>query len=191
MAEEKRKAKAQLIRGEGSPATFEFEAQATMGRLPSNEIPVRDPKSSRRHAYIRLERDGNFYLKDLGSRNGTQVNGKAVSRCRLSNGDLIQIGAAVYRFEAADTPAPSSEKRPAISSKQKREIRRAERRGKSQLKEEKVVAAARLGASGRRPAGALSPSWVPALRWLLLIGLFVLFFLLALYLGQSAVKSIR
>jgi len=55
------------------------------------ELPLVDGLASRRH--FRIEsRDGEFYLVDLGSRNGTFVNGKKVTEQRLRIGDRIQVG---------------------------------------------------------------------------------------------------
>jgi hypothetical protein len=70
----------------------------TIGRLPECSIPITDPNASRRHAQVR--RDGDVvYLLDLGSTNGTKVNGSPVRQHRLENGDVITIGTTALRFE--------------------------------------------------------------------------------------------
>jgi len=63
-----------------------------IGREPSNDIVLSgDARVSRYHAEI--VRDGSgFVIRDLGSRNGTLVNGSRISRHRLKNGDEIQVG---------------------------------------------------------------------------------------------------
>jgi len=69
----------------------------TIGRLPGNEVVLKDAGASRRHAEIR-ERDGAYVLTDLGSTNGTQVNGETVQSRTLADGDRITIGTTVIRF---------------------------------------------------------------------------------------------
>jgi hypothetical protein len=72
----------------------------TIGRLPECAITLDDPNVSRRHAQVR--RDGsNVLVVDLGSTNGTKVNGLAVREHRLSPGDSITIGTTTLRFEPA------------------------------------------------------------------------------------------
>ena len=62
-----------------------------IGRLPECEVPLNDPNVSRHHAEIRW--DGRSYvLVDLGSMNGTLVNGTPVSEARLSTGDVLTVG---------------------------------------------------------------------------------------------------
>ena len=71
-----------------------------IGRLPDCEITVADPNVSRRHAEIRVE-DGRAQVADLGSTNGTKVNGAPISTHPLSDGDTITVGLTTIRFEAA------------------------------------------------------------------------------------------
>ena len=74
----------------------------TIGRLPECEIALADANASRRHVEIRPSNDGagGFILIDLGSTNGTRVNGVGVHNHRLRHGDEITIGATHLRFEA-------------------------------------------------------------------------------------------
>ena len=72
---------------------------ATIGRLPECEIVVHDPGASRRHAQIRLE-DGTYTVTDLGSTNGTTLNGQTVKSRGLVDGDRIRIGNSVLEFHA-------------------------------------------------------------------------------------------
>ncbi len=68
------------------------EATVTIGRLPGCTVVIEDPKVSRQHAEIRLV-DGEVYLRDMGSTNGTYVNDAIVKgEQKLNDGDLIQIG---------------------------------------------------------------------------------------------------
>ena len=63
----------------------------TAGRHPQSDIFLDDVTVSRRHAEIRRE-DGRFFVKDLGSLNGTYVNLQRVEEAELADGDEVQIG---------------------------------------------------------------------------------------------------
>jgi Nif-specific regulatory protein len=79
------------------------DAELTVGREACNRLVLADDQASRRHA--RLFRDGAVWtVADLGSTHGTLVNGKRVERAPLGDGDVIQIGATVIAFAAADEP---------------------------------------------------------------------------------------
>ncbi|HLG17559.1 MAG TPA: FHA domain-containing protein [Blastocatellia bacterium] len=82
-----------VIRSPGEPAReMNLSGDATIGRAFDNSICIDDSGVSRYHAVID-ERDGDFWLCDLGSRNGTTVNGDPVSsERRLEDGDLISVG---------------------------------------------------------------------------------------------------
>jgi hypothetical protein len=70
------------------------------GRMPENDLVIADPNVSRHHAEIRPIGQS-FVLVDLGSTNGTKVNGAPVSQHTLKAGDTITIGATTVRFEAS------------------------------------------------------------------------------------------
>ncbi|MGH2767937.1 MAG: FhaA domain-containing protein [Actinomycetota bacterium] len=77
---------------EGGRRPFLLETdRATIGRLSSCEIVVPDPNASRRHAEVVRRQDG-WWITDLGSTNGTLVNGRLIKERRLESGDLIRIG---------------------------------------------------------------------------------------------------
>ena len=63
----------------------------TIGRARDNEMPLDDPMASRHHARI-TPRSGRLLLADLGSTNGTAVNGRAIREAVLGVGDLLEIG---------------------------------------------------------------------------------------------------
>jgi serine phosphatase RsbU (regulator of sigma subunit) len=63
-----------------------------IGRQPENELIIRDSRVSRTHARILVE-DARYVLEDCGSRHGTYVNGKRVSRHLLQGSDKIEFGA--------------------------------------------------------------------------------------------------
>ncbi|MCL4820329.1 MAG: FHA domain-containing protein [Vicinamibacteria bacterium] len=64
---------------------------ATLGRDPSCDLVLNDPKCSRRHAVLEGE-PGSLSIRDSGSANGVFVNGKRVDRTPLVGGDVIQVG---------------------------------------------------------------------------------------------------
>jgi hypothetical protein len=76
------------------------EESLTIGRLPGCDIPVPDPNVSRKHAEIRPSGAG-YVVVDLGSTNGTRVNGATVNERKLSDGDVIAVGTTRLRFEAS------------------------------------------------------------------------------------------
>ncbi len=81
----------------------------TLGRDPEATITIEDPTVSFMHAEI--SRHGNhLYLRDLGSRNGTFVNGNLLATpCILKNGDMIRIGKTELKFySTSDVPVPQS-----------------------------------------------------------------------------------
>jgi hypothetical protein len=76
------------------------EKPVLIGRLPDCEITLADPNVSRRHAEVRPFGTG-FLVVDLGSTNGTRVNGASVSEHQLKDGDAITVGATRIRFDAS------------------------------------------------------------------------------------------
>lgn len=78
------------------------------GRSSDADLVLADDTVSRKHARI-YEARGTLWLRDLGSRNGTQVNGRAVSHHRLRPGDRITIGASLMRVDVV--PAAQLQRR--------------------------------------------------------------------------------
>jgi transcriptional regulator with GAF, ATPase, and Fis domain len=76
---------------------FLAEGEVTLGRDAANGVPVIDLSVSRRHCML-LGQDGKFQVRDLGSRNGTVVNGEAVQERFLKHGDELGIGDSVFLF---------------------------------------------------------------------------------------------
>lgn len=70
----------------------------TIGRSPANSLQIIDPASSRKHCMIKSS-GGFAVIVDMGSSNGTRVNGEKIAREEvLSDGDIIQIGKTLLRF---------------------------------------------------------------------------------------------
>ena len=77
---------------------FTLLGLTTFGRSTANSLALDHPTVSKRHARIRLV-DGEFILEDLGSSNGTAINGKRLSGpVKLTNGDRIAFGEVVVRI---------------------------------------------------------------------------------------------
>jgi hypothetical protein len=78
--------------GPGRGQAFELHGEVYLGRSRANAIAVFDAKVSRTHAKLEPVRD-TYILSDLGSANGTFVNGVRISQpVRLRDGDLLQVG---------------------------------------------------------------------------------------------------
>jgi len=79
---------------------FPLGADVTIGRDPGSEVPLPDDSTvSRRHARIHAA-DGGYRVEDLGSSNGTFVNGGRVTEAALRPGDEVSIGGTRFRFES-------------------------------------------------------------------------------------------
>ncbi len=69
-----------------------------IGRSPSNHIVIDHPTVSAQHAVLLRVRDS-YWLKDLNSTNGTQINGVLVTDADLKDGDTIRFGSVIAVFE--------------------------------------------------------------------------------------------
>jgi pSer/pThr/pTyr-binding forkhead associated (FHA) protein len=85
-------------RGLGLPEAGELrEAHLVIGRSSTCELVLADDTVSRRHAELRIQ-DGCWLLRDLGSSNGTWVNGRRVLEAEVRPGDLLHLGGAEIRL---------------------------------------------------------------------------------------------
>lgn len=95
-----------VVRGEHPHRGETFVLASTtvsMGRDPGNELVVADPFASATHARI-VVRQGGYWIEDLGSKNGTRVNGQRIARLTpLTPGDCIDIGDTRFRFQGAQS----------------------------------------------------------------------------------------
>lgn len=81
--------------------------RATMGRSVNNDLQIVDRRMSRTHAEV-FEQGGAYYVRDLGSKNGTLLNGNSVTLPVLVNeGDIIQVGDSEVVFESDTSHAGS------------------------------------------------------------------------------------
>ncbi|HEY5793340.1 MAG TPA: FHA domain-containing protein [Chthoniobacterales bacterium] len=98
--------KLQIFLAEESPSIHDLpEEKVTVGRLPDNTLQISDESVSSHHAELTFEQ-GLYHLRDLGSTNGTFVNGEMVTDVILQEGDQIRFG-KVESFFAADATTTS------------------------------------------------------------------------------------
>jgi len=74
--------------------------RVVIGRAKDCDIQVHDPNASRQHAELRQE-DTSYWIVDLDSTNGTEVNGQRQKRAKLEHGDRIVVGSTELVFERA------------------------------------------------------------------------------------------
>jgi ABC-type multidrug transport system ATPase subunit len=78
---------------------YKVQAQAIkIGRTPDNDLIVNDLGVSRKHAELRRTPTGRYEIVDLGSHNGTYINGARVDRKELTEDDLVSIGHSTFRL---------------------------------------------------------------------------------------------
>ncbi|HEY9689550.1 MAG TPA: FHA domain-containing protein [Coleofasciculaceae cyanobacterium] len=87
-----------LINGK-SQSLLQYQMIWMMGRDPQAALPIADQRLSRRHAAIQYIPRRGFYLVDLGSTNGSFINGRLVrGRHRLHDGDRLRLGGFSFDF---------------------------------------------------------------------------------------------
>jgi len=87
-------ARLELLDMQGATQSFELQAEMTIGRRRDCDIFLEDLAVSRIHASIHQLPDGGYEMEDHRSATGTFVNGLAVKRYRLTDGDVVQIGSS-------------------------------------------------------------------------------------------------
>src|SRR6476660_2286434 len=71
------------------------EALITIGRISENTLQIEDVSVSSRHAQLTLDDSGDYILRDIGSTNGTELNGKEIApetNHKLQDGDKVRFG---------------------------------------------------------------------------------------------------
>lgn len=87
-----------VIREDGDERTVPLTSDSvTVGRLADCDVVLTDKGASRKHAQLRF-RDGSWVLTDLGSTNGTRLNGQTIQSRELADGDKVTIGTTVLEF---------------------------------------------------------------------------------------------
>ncbi len=90
-----------VTRGAQAGAIHQLKSDTTtVGRSGTNDIRIDDPNVSGEHLRIKHE-NGEFTLIDLGSTNGTRVNGRQLHQHVLRHNDRVQIGDTILLFKKA------------------------------------------------------------------------------------------
>jgi hypothetical protein len=93
-----------VIGPDGIERRLRLEARPIgIGRGADNDLVVADPLLSRHHARI-VPRNGRLVLRDLASRNGTRVNGRAVTEAVLGASDRVELGGTIIDILPPDGP---------------------------------------------------------------------------------------
>ena len=83
-----------------------IQGSCSIGRSPSNQVVLTSDKISRRHAMVQVQREGEYWLVDFGSRNGTYLNGQRVMHpTRLRPGDRLSTGPFEFVFRISQPGA--------------------------------------------------------------------------------------
>ena len=88
------------VDADGAEHELELQGELIVGRSSTCDLVLDDAKASRQHARLRVDGSSAF-VEDLGSRNGTFVNGERVASADLSPGDEIRIGDTRLRLRGA------------------------------------------------------------------------------------------
>lgn len=90
-----------VLFGADGPQTYDLGDQvATLGRSRASTIQVDDKAASRKHCLVKPTPDDGYKLVDLGSANGTYVNGQRTREHQMAPEDRIKIGKTVLVFKA-------------------------------------------------------------------------------------------
>jgi adenylate cyclase len=82
-----------------------IQGRCFLGRSPSCQVVLPDTKVSRQHALVEIQDQTEVWLIDLGSANGTYLNGRRVTQpCRLSDGDRIEVAGFSFTFHGPKVP---------------------------------------------------------------------------------------
>ncbi len=85
---------------DGEEVTHDLpEDKTTVGRRPDNSLLIEDSSVSSNHAEIFFE-NNNFFVKDLGSTNGTYINGAKIKKAPLTHDDELRFGSIVTHFKS-------------------------------------------------------------------------------------------
>lgn len=101
---------------------FLIDGTTVLGRDPGCDIIITGPHVSRRHAEISI-RSGQLWMKDLGSSNGSFLNGKRSEESMLKHGDEVKFDAVIFKVVGPSEPVDSVDEadmtqfRPAIAPK--------------------------------------------------------------------------
>ena len=100
-----------LVSCDGRADILVGRVSVVVGRHPRCDSRVDSPRVSRWHCSL-AEVDGGLWVQDLGSSNGTWINGRRVVSALVRPGDVVAIADVCFRVEQAQTDQPSKTERP-------------------------------------------------------------------------------
>ncbi|MCB9794117.1 MAG: FHA domain-containing protein [Alphaproteobacteria bacterium] len=101
------------VAGQGLEPRYDIPATGlTIGRSEQRDVILLDQAASRLHCEVILAQDGEYWLRDPGSANGTAVNGRLVRDHLLQHGDVIQVGTTQLRFLRGEEAGGSTQLMP-------------------------------------------------------------------------------
>ncbi|HSN82648.1 MAG TPA: response regulator [Polyangiales bacterium] len=102
LSEKQEEARIVVLAGKLAGDKYAIHDQLTLGRGDQADVKLDDTLVSRMHARIFTHENGSYVIEDLDSRNGTVVNGMAITKHILTYGDRIQIGSSLLLFAHHD-----------------------------------------------------------------------------------------
>ncbi len=187
-----------IVDGKQKGASFDVDPPVKFGRSSETDITISDSRISREHGQI-VKEEGIFYLEDLDSSNGTEVNGNSIERVRIKDGDRILAGTtemAILLDQEEKMAYQDTEEQEVVpdagqEEEEKEEEEKEEEEGQEEV--EKVESGTGSDPSGSVPNSAaadvqtLIPVWV-----LFLLGIFVIggVFLASYYLTKMILPVI-
>jgi two-component system cell cycle response regulator len=91
-----------MVSGSEAGSVYRLGPSTVVGRSLDCQIKIHESGVSRRHALVTQSGETEYFVQDLGSRNGTTLRGRPITRARLVDGDRIGIGPVFFRFTLAD-----------------------------------------------------------------------------------------
>jgi S1-C subfamily serine protease len=105
--EQQAEVKLAILTGEQAGETVAVSGEPFLiGRGTGCALMLQDPNVSRRHAVVRALGDGTAEVRDVGSSNGTYVNGELVKEAVVDGGDMVQVGETLLYVEGEGVPMP-------------------------------------------------------------------------------------
>ena len=118
-----------VFKGEALVTSQDFERDIIkIGRLSSAHLRLEDEKVSRVHSVLEAAADGTLSIIDMGSVEGTYVNGKRVNKGKVTFGDEIKVGGLTVREQGSADGAARRDRPPAQGAQRGRRHRRDQRR---------------------------------------------------------------
>ncbi len=93
----------QVVTGDAAGRSFLLQSSTLIGRGEDVDVHLPDPTVSKHHARVVVSTKG-YLVQDLGSTNGTKVNGQAVDESAISPGDIIKVGLTEMKMTVGERP---------------------------------------------------------------------------------------